>query len=69
MDGASVTAFSPDGHVTREQAAAILMRLHDKLHEPTTSRIGIAVAALFLGIFLYSIKTRKVSPQYDTLKK
>ncbi|MCI9643296.1 MAG: hypothetical protein HFF97_01000 [Oscillibacter sp.] len=45
MDGASVTAFSPDGHVTREQAAAILMRLHDKLHEPTTSRIGIAVAA------------------------
>ena len=31
--------------------------------------IGIAVAALFLGIFLYSIKKRKVSPQYDTLKK
>ena len=30
--------------------------------------IGIAVAALFLGIFLYSIKKRKVSPQYDTLK-
>ena len=31
--------------------------------------IGIAVAALFLGIFLYSIKKRNVSPQYDTLKK
>ena len=31
--------------------------------------IGIAVAALFLGIFLYSIKKRKVGPQYDTLKK
>lgn len=44
MDGTSVTAFSPGGHVTREQAAAIVMRLHDKLHDPTTSRIGIAVA-------------------------
>ncbi len=31
--------------------------------------IGIAVAALFLGIFLYSIKKRNVSPRYDTLKK
>ncbi len=41
MDGTSVTAFSPGGHVTREQAAAILMRLYDKLHNPTTSRIGI----------------------------
>ncbi len=45
MDGTSVTAFSPNGHVTREQAAAIMMRLHDKLHSETTSRIGIAVAA------------------------
>ena len=45
MDGTSVTAFSPDGHVTREQAAAILMRLYDKLHDPTTSRIGIAASA------------------------
>lgn len=44
MDGTSVTAFSPGGHVTREQAAAIVMRLHGKLHDPTTSRIGIAVA-------------------------
>lgn len=44
MDGTSVTAFSPNGHVTREQAAAIVMRLHDKLHDPTASRIGIAVA-------------------------
>ncbi len=31
--------------------------------------IGIAVAALFLGIFLFSIKKRNVSPRYDTLKK
>lgn len=31
--------------------------------------IGIIVAALFLGIFLYSIKKRNVSPQYDTLRK
>ena len=45
MDGTSVTAFSPGDHVTREQAAAILMRLHDKLHNPTTSRIGIAVSS------------------------
>ena len=45
MDGTSVTAFSPGGRVTREQAAAILMRLHDKLHDPTTSRIGIAVSS------------------------
>lgn len=44
MDGTSITAFSPNGHVTREQAAAIVMRLHDKLHDPTTGRIGIAVA-------------------------
>lgn len=45
MDGTSVAAFSPGGHVTREQAAAILMRLHDKLHDPTTSRLGIAASA------------------------
>ncbi len=44
MDGTSVTTFSPNGHVTREQTAAILMRLYDKLHDPTTSRIGIAVS-------------------------
>ena len=31
--------------------------------------VGIVVAALFLGIFLYSIKKRNVRPQYDTLKK
>ena len=42
MDGTSVTEFSPEGHVTREQAAVILMRLHDKLHDDTTSRTGIA---------------------------
>lgn len=44
MDGTSVTAFSPEAHVTREQAAAILMRLYDKLHDPTTSRVGIAAS-------------------------
>ena len=44
MDGTSVTAFSPGGHVTREQAAAIMMRLHDKLTNPTTSRIGITAS-------------------------
>lgn len=45
MDGTSVTAFSPEGHVTREQTAAIMMRLHDKLHDDTTSRIGVATSA------------------------
>ena len=44
MDGTSITSFSPDGHVTREQAAAIMMRLYDKLHDPTTSRIGITAS-------------------------
>ena len=45
MDGSSVTAFSPEGHVTREQAAVILMRLHDKLHNDTASRVGVATSA------------------------
>ena len=31
--------------------------------------IGILFAALFLGIFLYSIKKRDVKPQYETLGK
>ena len=31
--------------------------------------VGIVVAALFLGIFLYSIKKRDVKPQYETLGK
>ena len=44
MDGTSVTAFSPNAHITREQAAAIMMRLYDKLHDPTTSRIGITAS-------------------------
>lgn len=42
MDGTSVTSFSPNDHITREQTAAILMRIYDKLHDNTTSRIGIA---------------------------
>ena len=45
MAGTSVTAFSPGGHVTREQAAAIFMRLHDKLSGTAASSIGIATAA------------------------
>ena len=45
MDGTSAAAFSPEGHVTREQAAVILMRLHDKLHSDTASRIGVATSA------------------------
>ena len=44
MDGTSVTAFSPNDHITREQAAAIVMRLHDKLHSGG-GRIGIATSA------------------------
>ena len=31
--------------------------------------VGIITAALFLGIFLYSIKKRDVKPQYETLGK
>ena len=31
--------------------------------------VGILFAALFLGIFLYSIKKRNVKPQYETLGK
>ena len=31
--------------------------------------VGILFAALFLGIFLYSIKKRDVKPQYETLGK
>ena len=31
--------------------------------------VGIGFAALFLGIFLYSIKKRDVKPQYETLGK
>lgn len=45
MDGTSVTAFSPNAHITREQAAAIVMRLHDKLRGGSASRIGIAASA------------------------
>ena len=33
------------------------------------SLMGIIAAALFLGIFLYSIKKRDVKPQYETLGK
>ena len=30
--------------------------------------VGIVVAVLFLGIFVYTIKKRDVKPAYDTLK-
>lgn len=45
MDGTSVTSFSPNGHVTREQAAAIFMRLYDKRDSAGTVRAGIAMSA------------------------
>ncbi len=44
MDGTSATTFSPEGHVSREQAAAIFMRLYDKLNG-TAGRLGLATAA------------------------
>ena len=36
---------------------------------PLAYPVGIVFAALFLGIFLYSIKKRDVKPQYETLGK
>lgn len=45
MDGTSVTAFSPNDHITREQAAAIFMRLHDKLDSAGVARAGIAASS------------------------
>ena len=36
---------------------------------PLAYPVGILFAALFLGIFLYSIKKRDVKPQYETLGK
>ena len=45
MDGTSVTTFSPNDHVTREQAAAMIMRLHDRLYSTETGAIGVACRA------------------------
>lgn len=45
MDGASLSAFSPDAHITREQAAVIIMRLHEKLKAGEAGRIGIVSSA------------------------
>lgn len=45
MDGASVTTFSPNDTITREQAADILMRLYDKLHADKASRTGLISSA------------------------
>lgn len=45
MDGTSLSTFSPNAHITREQAAVIIMRLHEKLRLGETGRIGIATSA------------------------
>lgn len=45
MDGTSLNEFSPDAHITREEAAVIIMRLHEKLRSSETGRIGIASSA------------------------
>lgn len=41
MDGTTASTFSPKDPVTREQAAVILMRMHEKLREASPSRSGI----------------------------
>lgn len=48
MDGTSANAFSPGGSVTREQAAVILMRMHEKLREGSPTRSGIISSAASL---------------------
>lgn len=45
MGGVSDTAFSPAGTATREQVAAILMRLHDQLYARTPEITGVAASA------------------------
>ena len=45
VNGTSATAFSPDRTATREQAAVMLIRLHDSYHAGTPGRIGIADSA------------------------
>ncbi|MCI8809244.1 MAG: hypothetical protein HFF84_03800 [Oscillibacter sp.] len=45
MDGTSATTFSPSDFVTREQVAAILVRMHEKLREASPSRSGIFSSA------------------------
>lgn len=49
MDGTTVSSFSPNDGVTREQAADILVRLQEKLHEGGGARVGIASSAEDLG--------------------
>lgn len=41
VNGTTATTFSPDATATREQAAVILMRLYDKLHQPDPGQLGI----------------------------
>ena len=36
FDGTGATTFEPDGTATREQAAAMLVRVYEKYHAPTT---------------------------------
>ena len=45
VNGTSAAAFSPDRTATREQAAAMLMRLYDGYHTAAPERIGIARSA------------------------
>ena len=42
MTGNTREEFQPDKPVTREQAAAVLMRVYDKLHAPAPEIMGIA---------------------------
>lgn len=42
--GTGKTTFSPDATAPREQAAVILVRLYDKLHQPAPQRVGILPA-------------------------
>ncbi len=41
VSGTSDTTFSPERTATREQAAVMLMRLHDRLHGTAQEKIGI----------------------------
>ncbi|WP_312940247.1 S-layer homology domain-containing protein [Oscillibacter sp.] len=50
MTGNTRGEFQPDKPVTREQAAAVLMRVYDKLHAPAPELIGIARSAEKLSL-------------------
>lgn len=50
MTGNTHGEFQPDRAVTREQAAAVLMRVYDRLHAPAPEVLGIARAAEDLSL-------------------